>query len=138
MPENVQPVNYCIKWRRILFNIAHVNHYVLLFMIWDFDLEFSIFLTFSYFWAFTLVFIKKIVNFTFLRYFNLNVEYKGVLSIFLFLLEWSWSIPYLTILTLLPPFSKFLDPPLALFLKWNHPKKYQITKPLFYKKQVFL
>ena len=59
-----------------------------------------IFLTFSYFWAFTLVFIKKIVSFTFLRYFNLKVECKGVLSIFLFLLVWSWSIPYLTILSL--------------------------------------
>ena len=59
-----------------------------------------IFLTFSYFWAFTLVSIKKIVSFTFLRYFNLKVECKGVLSIFLFLLVWSWSIPYLTILSL--------------------------------------
>ena len=96
MPENVQPINYCIKWSRILFNIAHVNHYVLLLMIWDFDLEFSIFLTFSYFWAFTLVSIKKIVSFTFLRYFNLKVEYKGVLSIFLFSLVWSRCIPYLT------------------------------------------
>ena len=129
MPENVQPINYFIKWSRILFNIAHVNHYVLLLMIWDFDLEFSIFLTFSYFWAFTLVSIKKIVSFTFLRYFNLKVEYKGVLSIFLFLLVWSWSIPYLTILALPPPFSKFSDPPLALFLKRNHQKKCQVGKP---------
>ena len=125
MPENVQPINYFIKWSRILFNIAHVNHYVLLLMIWDFDLEFSIFLTFSYFWACTLVSIKNIVSFTFLLYFNLKVEYKGVLSIFLFLLVWSWSIPYLTILALLPPSSKFPDQPLALFfLKRNHPKKY--------------
>ena len=100
MPENVQPINYCIKWSRILFNTAHVKHYVLLFMIWDFDLEFSTFLTFGYFWACTLVSIKKIVSFTFLRYFNLKVECKGVLSIFLFLLVWSWSIPYLTILSL--------------------------------------
>ena len=123
MPENVQPVNYCTKWSRILCNIAPIKHYILLLMKWDFDLEFSIFLTFSYFWAFTLVSIKKIVSFTFLRYFNLKVEYKGVLSIFLFLLVWSWSIPYLTILSLSPPFSKFLDPPLALFLKRNHPKK---------------
>ena len=128
MPENVQPINYFIKWSRILFNIAHVNHYVLLLMIWDFDLEFSIFLTFSYFWAFTLVSIKKIVSFTFLRYFNLKVEYKGVLSIFLFLLVWSWSIPYLTILALPPPFSKFLDLPLSLFWKRNHPKRYQVRK----------
>ena len=128
MPENVQPINYFIKWSRILFNIAHVNHYVLLLMIWDFDLEFSIFLTFSYFWAFTLVSIKKIVSFTFLRYFNLKVEYKGVLSIFLFLLAWSWSIPYLTIFALPPTFSKFPDPPLALFLKRNHPKKNQVSK----------
>ena len=125
------------KWSRILLNIVHVKHYVLLFMIWDFDLEFSIFLTFSYFWAFTLVSIKKIVSFTFLPYFNLKVEYKGVLSIFLFLLVWSWSIPYLTILALPPPFSKFPDPPLALFLKRNHPKKYQVSKRFFYKKQVF-
>ena len=122
MPENVQPINYFIKWSRILFNIAHVNHYVLLLMIWDFDLEFSIFLTFSYFWAFTLVSIKKIVSFTFLRYFNLKVEYKGVLSIFLFLLVWSWSVLYLTILALPPLFSKFADLPLALLLKRNHPK----------------
>ena len=132
MPENVQPINYCIKWSKILFNIAHVKHYALiLFMIWEFDLEFGIFLTFSYFWAFTLVSIKKIVSFTFLRYFNLKVEYKGVLSIFLFLLVWSWSIPYLTILALLPPSSKFPYPPLALFLKRNHPKKYQVSKRFF-------
>ena len=124
MQENVQPINYCIKWSRILFNIAHVKHYVLLFMIWDFDLEFSIFLTFSYFWAFTLVSIKKIVSFTFLWYFNLKVEYKGVLFIFFFLLVWSWSIPYLTILALHPPFSKFSERPLTLFLKRNHPEKY--------------
>ena len=102
MPENVQPINYFIKWSRILFNIAHVNHYVLLLMIWDFDLEFSIFLTFSYFWAFTLVSIKTIVRLTFLRYFNLKVVDRKVLSIFLFLLVWSWSIPYLT---MLPPSS---------------------------------
>ena len=131
MPENVQPINYCIKWSKILFNIAHVKHYVLLLMIWDFDLEFSIFLTFSYFWAFTLVSIKKIVSFTFLRYFNLKVEYKVVLSVFHFLLVWSWSIPYLTILALFPPFSKFLDPPLALFLKRKQPKKYQESKRFF-------
>ena len=131
MPENVQPVNYSIKRSRILFNIAHVKHYLLLFMIWDFDLEFSIFLTFNYFWAFTLVLIKNIVTFTFLWCFNLKVEYKGVLSIFLFLLVWSWSIPYLTILALPPPFSKFPDPPLALFLKRNHPKKYQVSKRFF-------
>ena len=136
MSENVQPIKYCIKWSRILFNIAHVNHYVLLLMIWDFDLEFSIFLTFSYFWAFTLVSIKKIVSFTFLRYFNLKVEYKGVLSIFLFLLVWSWSIPYLTILALPPPFSKFPNPPLALFLKRNHPKKYQVN--VFFIRNKFL
>ena len=126
------------KWSRILLNIVHVKHYVLLFMIWDFDLEFSVFLTFSYFWASALVSIKKILCFTFLRYFNLKVEYKGVLSIFLFLLVWSWSIPYLTILALPPPFSKFPDPPLALFLKRNHPKKYQVSKRFFYKKQVFI
>ena len=101
------------------------------------DLEISIFLTLSYFWAFTLVSIKKIVSFTFLQYFNLNVEYKGVLSIFLFLLEWSRSIPYLTILAALPPFSKFLDPPLALFLKQNHPKKYQVTKRFFIRNKFF-
>ena len=95
-----------------------------------------IFLTFSYFWGFTLVSIKKIVSFTFLRYFNLKVEYKGVLSIFLFLLVWSWSIPYLTILA--THSSKFPDPPLALFLKRNHPKKYQVSKRFFYKKQVFI
>ena len=128
MPENVQPINYFIKWSRILFNIAHVNHYVLLLMIWDFDLEFSIFLTFSYFWAFTLVSIKKVVSFTFLRYFNLKVEYKEVLSIFLFLLVWSWSIQYLTILALPSPFSKFPHPRVALFLERNHPKKYQVSK----------
>ena len=107
--------------------MAHVKHYALLPMIRNFDLEFSIFLTFSYFWAFMLVSIKKIASFTFLRYFNLKVEYKGVLSIFLFLLVWSWSIPYLTILALPPPFLKFPDPPLALFLKRNHPKKYQVN-----------
>ena len=138
MPENVQPINYFIKWSRILFNIAHVNHYVLLLMIWDFDLEFIIFLTFSYFWTFTLVSIKKIVSFTFLRYFNLKNEYKGGLSIFLFLLVWSWSIPYITILALPPPFSQFPDPSLALFLKRNHSKKYQVSKRFFYKKQVFI
>ena len=129
MPENVQPINYFIKWSRILFSIVHVNHSVLLLMIWDFDLEFRIFLTFSYFWTFTLVSIKKIVTFTFLRYLNLKVEYKGVLSIFLFLLVWSWSIPYLTILA--THSSKFPDPPLALFLKRNHPKKYQVSKRFF-------
>ena len=124
MPENVQPINYCIKWSRILCNIAHVKHYILLLMKRDFDLEFRIFLTHSYFWAFALVSIKKIVSFTFLRYFNLKFEYKGVLSIFLFLLVWSWIIPYLSIpLALSPPFSKFPDPSLALFLKRNHPKK---------------
>ena len=125
------------KWSRILLNIVHIKHYVLLFMIWDFDLEFSLFLTFSYFWAFTLVSIKKMDSFIFLPYFNLKVEYKGVLSIFLFLLVWSWSIPYLTILALPPPFSKFPDQTLALFLKRNHPKKYQVSKCFFYKKQVF-
>ena len=131
MPENVQPINYCIKWSKILFNIAHVKHYVLLLMIGDFDLEFSIFLKFVYFRAFMLVSIKKIVSFTFLRYFNLKVEYKGVLSILLFWLAWSWSMPYLTILALPPPFSKFSDPPLALFLKRNDPKKYQVSKLFF-------
>ena len=125
------------KWSRILLNIVHVKHYVLLFMIWDFDFEFSLFLTFSYFWAFTLVSIKKMVSFIFLPYFNLKVEYKRVLSIFPFLLVWSSSISYLTILALPPPFSKFPDPPLALFLKRNHPKKYQVSKRFFYKKQVF-
>ena len=123
-------------WSRILFNIVHVKHYVLLIIIWGFDLEFSIFLTFSYFWAFTLVSIKKIVSFTFLRYFNLKVEYKGVFSIFLFLLVWPWSILDLIILALFPPFSKFPDPFLASFLKRNHPKKYQVRKRFFYKKQV--
>ena len=127
MPENVQPINYCIKWSKILFNIAHVKHYVLLLMIWDFDLEFSIFVKFIYFRAFRLASIKKIISFTFLRYFNLKVEYKEVLSIFRFWLVWSWSIPYLTILYLLPPFSKFPDLPLALFLKRNHLKKYQVN-----------
>ena len=137
MPENVQPINYCIKSSKILFNIAHDKHYALiLFMIWDFDVEFSIFLTFSYFWAFMLVSIEKIVSFTFWRCFNLKIEYKGVLSIFLFLLVWSWSIAYLTILALPPSFSKCPDPPLALFFKWNHPKKYQVN--VFYKKQVFV
>ena len=136
MPENVQPMNCCIKWSRILFN--RILFVVLLLMICDFDLEFSIFLVFSYFWSFTLVSIKKIVSFTFLRYLNLKGECKGVLSIFLFLLLWSWSIPYLTILALHPAFSKFLDPPLALFLKTNHPKKYQVSKRFFYKKQVFI
>ena len=135
MPENVQPVNYCIKWSKILFNIAHVKHYVILLVIWDFDLEFSKFLRFIYFRAFTLVSIKKIDSFTFLWYFNLKVEYKGVLSIFLFLLVWSWSIPYLTILALPPPFSKFPDPPLALFLKRNHPKKYQASKGFLIRKK---
>ena len=24
-PKNVQPINYCIEWSRILFHIAHVN-----------------------------------------------------------------------------------------------------------------
>ena len=128
IPENVQAINYFIKWSRILFNIAHVNHYMLLLMMWDFDLEFRIFLTFGYFWAFTLVSIKKVVSFTFLRYFNLKVEYKEVLSIFLFFLVWSWSIQYLTILALPSLFSKFPHPPLALFLKRNHPKKYQVSK----------
>ena len=102
MPKNVQPSNYFIKWSRILFNIEHGKHYVLLVMIWDFDLEFIMFLTFSYFWAFMLVSTKKIVSFTLLWYFNLNVECKGVLSIFLFLLLWSWTILHLTILVLSP------------------------------------
>ena len=122
MPENVQPVNDYIKWSRILFNIAHVNHYVLLLMIWDFDLEFIIFLTFSYFRAFTLVSIKKIVSFTFLRYFNLKAEYKGVLfasMIMKYTISNHISSP--------PPFSKFPNPPLALFLKRNHPKKCQVN-----------
>ena len=120
------------------FNVAHVKHYVLLFMIWDFDLEFSIFLTFSFFWAFLLASVKKVVSFTFLRYFNLKIEYRGVLSIFLFLLVWSWSIPYLTILALHPPFSKFSEPPLALFLKRNHPEKYQVSKRFFFIRNKFL
>ena len=128
MPENVQPINYFIKWSRILFSIVHVNHSVLLLMIWDFDLEFRIFLTFSYFWAFTLVSIKRIVSFTFLRYFNLKVEYKGVLSIFLFLLVWSWRIPYLTILT--PPLSSrnFQIRPWLFLKKETTQKKYQVSK----------
>ena len=95
-------------------------------MIWDFDLEFSIFLTFSYFWAFTLVSIKKIVSFTFLRYFNLKAEYKGVLfasMIMKYTISNHISSP--------PPFSKFSDPPLALFLKRNHPKQYQLSKRFF-------
>ena len=132
MPENVQPINYFIKWSRILFNIAHVKHYVLLFMIWDFDLEFSTFLTFGYFWGCTLVSINKIVSFTFLRYFNLNVEYKGVLSIFLPLFA-SMIVRY-TIsnhISSPPPFLKFSDLPLALFLKRNHPEKYRVSKCFF-------
>ena len=32
--------------------VAHVKHYVLLFMIWYFDVEFSMFLTFSLFMNF--------------------------------------------------------------------------------------
>ena len=131
MQENVQPSNYCIKWSRILFNIAHVKRYVFLFMRWDLHLEFSIFLTFSYFLAFTLVSIKKIISFTFLQDFNLKVGYKKVLSIFLFWLVWSWNIPYLTMLALHPPFSKFSELPLALFLKRNHPEKYQVSKRFF-------
>ena len=138
-PENVQPINYFVKWSRILFNMANVNHYVLLLIIWDFDLEFSLFQTFSYFWAFMLVSIKKSVSFTFLWYFKLKVKFKWVLSIFLLLLVWSWSIPYLTILALSPSFLKFPDPPLALFLKRNHPKKYQESKRFFFnEKQVFI
>ena len=87
-----QLINYLIKWGRILFSIAHVKHYVLLFIIWDFDLEFSIFLTFTLFWTFKLVSIKKVASFTFLGYFvNLKAEYKGVFSIFSFLLVWSWD-----------------------------------------------
>ena len=129
--------NQLITWmKQNIFNIGHVKHYVLLLMIWDFDLGFSIFLTFSYFLAFAFVSIKKIVSFTFLWYFNLKVEYKEVLFIFFFLLVWSWSIPYLTILALPPPFSKSQDLPLVLFLKRNHPKKYQVSKCSFYKKQV--
>ena len=58
-------------------------------MIWDFELEFSMLLTFIFLWTFKLVSIKKVVSFKFLRYFvNLKVEYKGVLSIFPFLLVW--------------------------------------------------
>ena len=110
-----------IKWSIILFNVAHVKHYVLLFMIWDFDLEFSIFLAFSYFWAFTLVSIKKIVSFTFLRYFNLKV--KGVFFYLTLFLDWLWSIPYLTILALLPPFSNFPDLPPGFVFKTKPPKK---------------
>ena len=105
----------------------------ILFMIWDFDLEFSIFLTFCYFWAFTLVSIKKTVSFTFLWYFK--VEYKEVLSVFLYLLVWTWGIPYLTILALPCPFSKFTDLLLALFLKGNHPKYYQVN--VFLKERSF-
>ena len=130
--------NKCQKMSKQLItvlNIAHVKHYVLFFMIWDFDLEFSIILTFSYFWACTLVLIKKIVSFTFLRYFNLKAEYKGVLSIFLFLLVWSWSIAHLTIFASPPTFSKVPVPPLALFLKRNHPKKYQVSKRFFIRKK---
>ena len=123
MPESVQPINYFIKWSRILFNIVHVKHYILLLMIWDFDLEFSIFLTFSYFWAFTLVSIKKIVSFTFLRYFNLKVEYKGVLSIFLFLLLWSWSMPCLTILALPSSLLEISGSAPGLVFKKKPPKK---------------
>ena len=52
-------------------------------MISDFDLKFTVF---RYFRALTLVSIEKIVSFTFWQYLNLKVEYKGVLSIFLFLL----------------------------------------------------
>ena len=125
-----------LTWSRILFNIVHVKHYVLLIIIWGFDLEFSTFLTFSYFWAFTLVSIKKIVSFTFLRYFNLKVEYKGVLSIFLFLVVGSWSVPYLTILALPPPFLKFWDPSLAFVFKKKPPKKVSCKETFFYKKQV--
>ena len=52
-------------------------------MIWDFDLEFSICLTFNYFWTFKRVSIKKMATFTFLRYFvNLKIEDKGALSVF--------------------------------------------------------
>ena len=123
MPENVQPINYCIKWSKILFNIAHVKHYLLLFMIWDFDLEFSILLTFIYFRAFTLVSIKKIVSFTFLWYFNLTVEYKGVLSIFLFLLVWSWSIPYLTMLALAPSLLEISGSAPGFVFKKKSPEK---------------
>ena len=43
------------------FNIAHFKHYVLLLSIWDFDLEFSIFLTFSYFRASMLLSIRLLV-----------------------------------------------------------------------------
>ena len=136
MPENVQPINYFIKWSRILFNIAHVNHYLLLLMILDFDLEFIIFLTFSYFWSFSLVSIKKIFSFTFLRYFNLKVEYNGVLSIFLFLLAWSWSIPYLTILTLPLPSRNFWIYPWLCFLKETIQKS--IKETFYFMRNKFL
>ena len=136
MPENVQPINYFIKWSRILFNIAHVKHYVLLFMTWDFDLEFSMFLTFSYFWAFTLVSINKIVSFTFLPHFNLKVECKGVLSIFLFLRVWSWSIPYLTILA--PSSLLEISGSARGFVFKRKPPKKGSSKRFFYKKQVFI
>ena len=42
--------------------IAHVKHYVLLFMISDFDLEFSIFLTFSFFKPARLFPLKRLLD----------------------------------------------------------------------------
>ena len=110
-----------------LFNIAHVNHYILLLIIWEFDLEFIMLLTFSYFWTFTFVSIKKIVNFTFLRYFNLKVEYKGVLFYLPFFASSIMTYTISNHITFPPPFSKFVNPPLALFLKRNYPKKYQVN-----------
>ena len=79
MPENVQPINYFIKWSRISFNIAHVKHYVLLFMIWDFDLEFSMFLTFSFFSELSNSFpLKRLIVLRFHNILvNLKFEYKA-------------------------------------------------------------
>ena len=51
---NPQRKNFMIRLfiQCLLFFIAHVKHYVLLFMIWDFDLEFSMFEKFSLFMNF--------------------------------------------------------------------------------------
>ena len=111
MPENVQPVTYFIKRSRILFNIAHVNHYLLLLMILDFYLEFIIFLKFSYFWTFTLVSIRKIVSFTFL--------------------------PYLTILALHLPFRNSESTP-GLVFKKKPPKKVSSRCFFFFMRNKFL
>ena len=137
MSENVQPINYFIKWSSILFNTAHVKHYLLLLMIWDFDLGFSIFLTFRYFWALTLVSIRKllVLNFDGILTWKLNIKDCFLYSSF------AGMIMKYTITNHIsspPSLLEISGSGPGFVFKKKPPKKVLSKETFFYNKQVFL